>query len=79
MTIKLRVRVTDAETIVATARQRDVTLVDQFVDAPALALAIAIQDAVPPPDVRSIAGLSLPDDTMWASVKAEPWPTKDPW
>ena len=79
VTIKLRVRVTDPESVLAAARRRDATLLDQLVDEPALALSVAIQDAVPPPNLRSITGLSLPGDATWASVKAEPWPTDDPW
>ena len=79
VTIKLRVQVTDAESILAAARRRDASLVDQLADEPGLALLMAIQDAVPPPDVHAIAGLSVANDATWASVKAEPWPADDPW
>lgn len=80
VTIKLRVRVTNPESLLAAARQRDPTLLDRLANEPALALSVAIQDAVPPPDVLLINGLSRPDDAMFASVKAEPWPSaEDPW
>jgi hypothetical protein len=80
VTIKLRVRVTDPEILLAAARERDPALLEQLHDEPELALSLAIQEAVSPPDVRRISGLTRADATACASVKAEPWPsTGDPW
>jgi len=80
VTIKLRVRVTDANALLDTVRGRDPDLLAALGDDPELTLSLAVQEAVKPPVVRGVAGLSSPDTGPVASVKVEPWPTTgNPW
>ena len=74
VTIRLRVRVTDPEMLFATARASGSRVVEVQERDPELALTLAVQDAVLPPDVEMVPGLSRRDiPPPWASVTAEPW------
>lgn len=81
VTIKIRAAVTDAEELLKAWQKRDPRTADRLSDEPELALTLAVQDAVAPPDLSTVTGLTLKrGDKVFASVKAEPWAEgSDPW
>jgi hypothetical protein len=74
VTIKLRVTVTDADELLRVWRDRDSRTAERLSGEPEMALTLAVQDAVPPPDLSALAGLApYRGGGHLASVKAEPW------
>lgn len=78
VTIKMRVRVTDRDRLLQDLHKRDPRVVDVLAEEPGLALSLAVQESVRPPDVSGVPGLAPPGSGLHASVKAEPWPSDDP-
>lgn len=79
VTIRMRVRVTDPERLLQALHERDPRVAGLLSAEPEVALSMAVQDSVPPPDLTGLAGLERADgDETFASVKAEPWPGRDP-
>ena len=79
VTIRMRVRVTDRERLLQALHERDPRVAGLLPAEPELALSMAVQDAVPPPDLTGLPGLARADgEGTFSSVKAEPWPGGDP-
>ena len=74
VTVKIRVTVTDPQTLLRTWQARDPRMAESMSSEPELSLTMAVQDAVKPPDLSAVPGV-VPHEAggLFASVRAEPW------